>query len=144
MEPQILLDKNTLKIVVVASIIFIGSLVFRQLFLGSTSIIKLNNGSYLSGVISQSLASSTLNAKDGVNFSITNQRFFDNNLYALVTLKPLNGSDFSGFIVFKDFSGFYIPILGPGTAINVNYLISLPKDLSQYLVTNGYTYEPTY
>jgi hypothetical protein len=143
MEPQIL-DKTTRKIVITAIIIFVGSLIFRQLFLGSTSIIKLNNGSYLSGVISQSLASSTLNAKEGVNYSILSQKFFDNNIYVLVLLKPLNGSSFSGFIVFKKLNSFYTPILGPGTAINVNYLISLPKDLSQYLINSGYIYEPTY
>lgn len=139
-----LFDKVTTKIVAIAVLIFIASLIFRYLLLGSTSIIQLNRGSYLSGAISQSLASTSVTAKDGTNYSIANQQFFDNNLYAVVLVRPLNNSSFAGIIVFKKINGLYSPILGPGTAINVNYLITLPKDLTQYLISSGYTYEPTY
>jgi hypothetical protein len=144
MDSQIF-DRTTIKIIVLSVIVFIGSLIFRQLLLESTSIIKLHSGSYLSGAISQSLASSTANSsKEGVNYSIVTQKFFDNNLYAVIILKPLNNSSLAGLIVFKNLSGLYMPVLGPGTEINVNYLFSFPKDLTQYLISTGYTYEPTY
>ncbi len=138
------LDKTSTKRIVAAIIIFIIALIFRQLFLGSTSIINLEGGSYFSGAISQSLASGTINAKEGVDYSIVSQKFFDNNLYATVILKPLNNSSFSGVIIFKNINGLYTSILGPGTELNINYFVSLPKDLTQYLISTGYTYEPTY
>jgi hypothetical protein len=139
-----LYDTVATRILAIAILGFIASLIFRQSLLGSTSIIKLNRGSYLSGAVSQSLASTSSAAKIGINYSITNQEFFDNNLYSVVLVRPLNHSSFAGVIVFKKLDGLYSPVLGPGTAINVNYLISLPKDLTQYLINSGYTYEPTY
>ena len=96
-----LYDRVATKILAIAILGFIASLIFRQSLLGSTSIIKLNRGSYLSGAISQSLASTSSAAKIGINYSITNQEFFDNNLYSVVLVRPLNHSSFAGVIVFK-------------------------------------------
>lgn len=139
-----LINKTTMKVISISVCLFASSLIFRQLFLESTNIINLNSGSYLSGAISQALASTSKNAEEGVNYSISSKQFFDNNSYAVVIIKPLNNSSFTGIIVFKETDGLYTPIIGPGTEINVNYLISLPKDLTQYLINSGYTYEPTY
>jgi hypothetical protein len=139
-----LINKSTAKVIYIAVALFVACLIVRQVLLGSTSIVRLNPSSYLSGAISQALASTSINTEEGINYSISSENFFDNNSYVSVIVKPLRNSSYTGIIVFKKLDGLYAPILGPGTEINVNYLISLPKDLTNYLINSGYTYEPTY
>jgi hypothetical protein len=125
-------------------LLVIGALVGKNILLGGAKPIKLKPAPALAGIVSQSLAASSKQTslpQPGKDFRLENIRYFDNNTWVIAGLKPLRDQFNSGVVVLKNIDGQYEVVLGPGSAFDSSYLLSLPSDVGNYLKTQGAIYE---
>ena len=117
----------------------------RYLILGGASKeVRLDAAPALSGVVSQSLAASQ-HASDlplaGRDFTLQNIRHFDSQQWVVAKVQPVGNTFDPSLVVLEKINGSYEVVLGPGSAFESSYLLSLPEDVAHYLELQGVFYE---
>jgi hypothetical protein len=136
MQPSnsISLKKPLLLLIIITA----GYVIFHFFFLHGAKFVQLHNSPQLTGQISQSLITSADSAPQaGHDYTLVDTAFFDNNMWAVTTLKPVT-SDFSqGTVLLQKRSGIFQVVLGPGTLLPKNSLVAVPDDVTTYLYKQG-------
>lgn len=125
-------------------ILLLASFVARQILTGGMRVISLSQAPYLSGLAAQSLGVGKNQSKvpvAGKDFSLKNIHYFEATNWVVADITPLKNSFDPGTLIFTKQNGSYAVVLGPGSDFDSSYLISLPRDVGNYLKTKGVVHE---
>jgi hypothetical protein len=122
--------------------VFVLAVIAHSILL-SPPVITLASEQELAGQISQTLGATANGALpgDGQDYTFT-ASYFDNDSWAVASIKPLDSSFDPSVIVFHKQSGAYQTSLGPGSEFTSAQFLALPQDVATYLSTVAGTYTP--
>ncbi len=136
---------NIPALVVILIVVIVGGYVLKISVLGGANAVQLRPAVGFSGVISQSLASSnskTALPSYGMDYTLTNTAYFDNNAWVITSIVPQDTTSNQSIAILHKNQGIFRVILGPGTAFASTELGGLPNDVVDYLHKLGVVYEP--
>lgn len=140
------LNMTAKRIIAVCSIFVLPLLILwitRLLLLGGANQVVLQPGSPLVGRISQALTTTNQGVPvPGVDYKIQSAAYFDDQKWAVVSIKGINNTVTDGLVVLQQVKGVYSVVLGPGTSFPAPSVLAMPKDVQQYLKNGGYLYDP--
>lgn len=128
---------------IVCLVLLVGPMVFSNAVLGNTSAIKLQPTAAFAGPISQALAGPNTSGATpvyGKDFTLNKANYFDNNVWAVISIKPLNNSLNGSTTVLHQQNGDYQIVLAPSSAFPSSIMNGLPADLQNYLMTQRLVY----
>lgn len=111
----------------------------------SGKVISLAGAPELAGSVAQSMYSGggqTSLPVAGKDFNLKNIKFFNDKQWAVVSVEPVNYNFDSGIVVLKKQADVYIVQVPPNSKLSSSYLVTLPKEVVNYLQANGLIYEP--
>jgi len=126
-------------------VLIVTALLGHYLLLGRAPVVQLAPAASLAGVVSQSLSTGqggTSLPAVNQDFTIKSVRYFDDKVWAVVFVQPTSHSSLNpSLLVLESQGGAYQAVLGPGSAFEESYLLSLPGAVGQYLKSRGAIYE---
>jgi hypothetical protein len=135
------------KTFIILFIILIIALIARNIVVERKPIVTLGNAPALSGVIAQNIDTTGGNSIlpiAGKDFGLKNIHYFDNNNWAVANITQTNNKVSPGLVVLQKKDQLYQVVIGPGTAFDNSILVTLPKDVGQYMSQHGVLYESQY
>lgn len=107
---------------------------------GGLKVVQLPPENTPVGQISQSLAVNGSIPGFKTDYTLKNERYFDANRWFVAQIAPVGQTEYSGWIVLHKNNGIFQPVVGPGTAFSDSDIVSLPPDVSSYLLERGVVY----
>jgi hypothetical protein len=110
----------------------------RQLVLGGAKPISLKSDS-LTAAVENSFASSASNSYlpiDGQDYSISRINYFDDGLWAVAQLTPINNLTDPAKVVLKK-DGSYRSVMGPSNFFTDSDYAKLPTDVADFIKAEG-------
>ena len=125
------------------AVVLLGGILGRQLLLGGSQVVHLSAAPPLAGLVAQNLSGNTKRtvAVEGKDFKLRNLRYFSNNNWVVLEAEPIQDKFNLSFIVLEKVGGSYEVVLGPGSAFDTSYLLSVPADVASYLQAKGVVYD---
>lgn len=136
--------KEGARIALIFGAIALGLVIARSALIANAPQIKLQGAPALTGVISQSLATSSTDSLpiSGRDYRIGEITYFSGQTWLVVPLIPVSNSANSGYVIMHKTTDGYSVVLGPGSIFASDTTSGMPQDLVAYLKDQGLFYEP--
>ncbi len=125
-------------------VILLASFAARQILTGGMRVVSLGQAPPFSGLAAQSLGVGKDQSKvpvAGKDFSLKNGRYFVGDKWVVADIAPLKNNFDPGTVIIQKQNGAYSVVLGPGSDFDSSYLISLPREVGDYLKAKGVIHE---